>query len=201
MAVGALLLAFLVLYILNGGAAKKLFLVLAATIALTVVVITFSEQVFSFISRSGSADEIRSATSRTVIWPVALSMIQQSPLIGWGYASALTLLSEHPAIYFGAAHCHNIYIEVLFSGGLFGLFAFLWCVFISLVIAARKGKKEEIALMAFFLSYGITEPILSGPVGFGIMIWLTVIVLILARGPNLLLQSQRANENFLAPPA
>ncbi|MEM9644222.1 MAG: O-antigen ligase family protein [Planctomycetota bacterium] len=68
--------------------------------------------VVSMGTKTGDATELTSATGRTVIWEVAIGLIQERPWTGWGLNSAPILLSEF------SQHTHNLVLHVFFSGGI-----------------------------------------------------------------------------------
>lgn len=126
----------------------------------------FGEELLSFISRSGSAEEVASATGRTVIWSAVLDMWAEKPLLGYGFASSQRLLPTHPALFIAAAHAHNMYLEVLFAGGIAGSVIFSCAVAATARDAVRSAKPVLLALIIFLLVYGLTEPVLSSIAGF-----------------------------------
>jgi O-antigen ligase len=117
----------------------------------------FSDQIFTALSRSGHADEITTATGRAAIWSVVIEMWSQQPLHGYGYASALAILPNDPRLFHAAAHAHNMYLELLFAGGVILLGLFLYAIWQTLRQALRSGAINEAALIVFFLLRGLTE--------------------------------------------
>jgi O-antigen ligase len=155
------------------------------TVTLAVIGITalalFSDQIFSALSRSGKADEITTATGRAAIWSVVLEMWSQQPLHGYGYASALAILPNDPRLFHAAAHAHNMYLELLFAGGVFLLGLFLYAIWQTLRQALRSGAINEAALLIFFLLRGLTEATpFSGMASFSSFAFSLTIALILA---------------------
>lgn len=117
----------------------------------------FSDQIFAALSRSGNADEITTATGRAAIWSVVLEMWAQRPFHGYGYASALAILPLDPRLFHAAAHAHNMYLELLFAGGVILLGLFLYAIWQTFRQALRLGEINEAALLVFFLLRGLTE--------------------------------------------
>ena len=131
----------------------------------------FGQEMLESLSRSGSADEITSGTGRTRIWTVVLQMWSEQPILGYGAGSAKFILPKNPLLFAAAAHAHDLYLNVLFSGGIVGLGLFLWGLWVSLRSAAAQQDHGTVSLLVFFLVYGITEPTLGGlvsyvPIGF-----------------------------------
>lgn len=126
----------------------------------------FGEELLSFISRSGSAEEVASATGRTVIWSAVLDMWAEKPMLGYGFASSQRLLPIHPALFTAAAHTHNMYLEVLFAGGISGFVIFACAVAATTRDAVRSAEPVLLALIIFLFVYGLTEPVLSSIAAF-----------------------------------
>jgi O-antigen ligase len=117
----------------------------------------FSNEIFSALSRSGKVDEITSATGRAEIWSVVIQMWEKKPIHGYGYASALAILPNDPRLFHAAAHAHNMYLELLFAGGVIMLGLFLYAIWQTLRQALRLREINEAALLIFFLLRGLTE--------------------------------------------
>jgi O-antigen ligase len=141
----------------------------------------FSDEIFSALSRSGKVNEITSATGRAAIWSVVIEMWSQQPLHGYGYASALAILPNDPRLFHAAAHAHNMYLELLFAGGVILLGLFLYATWQTLRQALRSGAINEAALLVFFLLRGLTEATpFSGMASFSSFAFSLTIALILA---------------------
>ena len=154
-------LALAFAYILSARVALRTSVSLLAFGAALVSFAIFGEDLLALVARSGSADEVASATGRTQIWGVVIELWTQQPLFGYGYAAAQSVLPKHPMLFLAAAHAHNAYLEMLFSGGVVGLGLFLACIIATLLQAIRNRDRPAGALLLFFLVYGLTEPILS----------------------------------------
>jgi O-antigen ligase len=150
-------------------------LIVAAALAL------FSDQIFAALSRSGHADEITTATGRAAIWSVVIEMWSQQPLHGYGYASALAILPNDPRLFHAAAHAHNMYLELLFAGGVIMLGLFLYAIWQTLRQTLRSGGINEAALLLFFLLRGLTEATpFSGMASFSSFAFSLTIALVIA---------------------
>jgi exopolysaccharide production protein ExoQ len=135
----------------------KVMLTILVGIAGIAALALFSDVIFAALSRSGKVDEITTATGRAAIWGVVLEMWAQQPLHGYGYASALAILPLDPRLFHAAAHTHNMYLELLFAGGVILLGLFLYAVWQTFRQALRLGEINEAALLVFFLLRGLTE--------------------------------------------
>lgn len=167
MAMGATALAFATMGLFNFQ--SRSLLVALVAVALSIGLLAFAvagDAILALVARSGSAEEVASATGRTVIWSAVLDLWQDRPLFGYGFASSQTLLPKHPALFKAAAHAHNLYLEILFAGGLVGFFLFASSLTASLTDVVRQRDPLLTALVVFFLTYGLTEPILSSVAGF-----------------------------------
>jgi O-antigen ligase len=65
------------------------------------------------LTKSGSVDELTSATGRDAIWAETASLIQQRPVLGYGAATSKTLLAEY------SHYTHNMFLNVALSAGVF----------------------------------------------------------------------------------
>lgn len=74
--------------------------------------------------------------SRTIIWNMALNLIKQRPIWGWGVLSQYQI--ENYVLY-GTEHAHNIVLELLLRVGIMG-----FCCYVFFLIAACKNYKKII---------------------------------------------------------
>jgi O-antigen ligase len=147
-------------FVLRGGTAFKVALSVTGGLAGIAMLMSFPDQILSALSRSGEASEITSVTGRSSIWAVVIELWAQRPLLGHGYASSLSILPLDPRLFGVAAHSHNMYLELLFGGGIVVLGIFLYGTFQTLLAMYRLGAVSEATLFVFFLVRGVTE---SGP--------------------------------------
>ena len=173
--------SIIVWYLVSGKFGRKLFFLGSIGVLALVPLLVFTDEIFAFVSRTGDAEEITSATGRTRIWGVAAELIWRSPIIGQGFASSQHILSNHPDLFVAAAHCHNWYLEMMFSTGLVGMLVLLWCILTTIVLAIRVGGARELALFCFFLIYGLTEPVIGGLTNLAFILMQTSLVLLFHR--------------------
>lgn len=138
--------AFMALLVLLGGCLLVTLLALAPDLILGAV------------SRTGDAGEVTSGNGRTMIWSVVLEMIGQQPLFGYGYGSATFILPEDPRLFSVAAHTHNLYLEILFSGGVVAMALFVAAIALTFYEGIRTHCFAPLLLIFFFLLRGIFEP-------------------------------------------
>jgi exopolysaccharide production protein ExoQ len=179
MAMFALAVSTTTLFALNRSVARRSLLLLTIALFGSGFVFLFANRLLAMISRSGSWDEVMSATGRTRIWPVVIELWSQTPFLGRGFGAALYILPMHPDLFRAAAHAHNLYLEQLFSGGLIGLGLFTCSIIMTIAVAWRTKAAREFSFLAFFLVYGLTEPVISGPVSFPLILMFLAVVLIL----------------------
>jgi O-antigen ligase len=129
-----------------------------AGVAVVALVLLDPDTFLSMLSRSGDASEITSGTGRSMIWSVVLEHIAARPVLGYGYAAATSILPLDPRLFYAAAHCHNLYLEVMFSGGLLSFILFVIALFSTLYEGLKGRHFEPLLILAFFLLRGITEP-------------------------------------------
>lgn len=121
------------------------------------------EAVFSMLARSGDASEITTGTGRTAIWAETVKLINQRPLAGWGYASAVYVLPAHSSeIGFSITQAHNAFLQILLTTGFIGLFLFISAFAIKMYYAIKAQDSLNIAFIFFLMLVGITEPIAFG---------------------------------------
>lgn len=180
MSIVAVVVCLLLVWIVTGERVlKTALLVLGAGCALLLMAL-LGDSVLEALSRSGSADEITSGTGRTRIWAVVLDLWMQQPLLGYGEGSAKFILPIHPMLFKAAAHAHNLYLNVLMSGGIVGLSLFLVALGATLRRAVRNEAYREAALVLFPLVYGLTEPAIGGLVSFVALCFYSAVALIFA---------------------
>jgi O-antigen ligase len=171
MAMAGFGVAALYIYLQRGDLALKATIgVLGIGLAL-IAYLGFGEELLAGLSRSGSADEITSGTGRTKIWSVVLRLWSEQPLFGYGAGSAKYILPKEPLLFKAAAHAHDLYLNILFSGGAVGLLLFLAGLWLALRRSLGRRDHGVVALLLFFMAYGITEPTIGSlasfvPMGF-----------------------------------
>ena len=70
------------------------------------------ERTLTGVSKSGSTDELTTATGRTEIWAYGIKQISTRPTRGFGYCTARFVMIDH------SYHCHNIVLNALMFGGI-----------------------------------------------------------------------------------
>lgn len=180
-------LAALMLCLLLGGlyranAAINLFAIVG--IALVVcLVIGFVPDVSAYLARADAGpDDLASLNGRSRIWSVVWEYIYAHPIIGQGYGASRLILPNDDRLFSAALNSHNLYLELLFSGGLIMLALYTVGVVICVFQSVTRKRAEALILLLFFLIVGATE---ASPYGglplFGAFGFYTAVSLCLAR--------------------
>ncbi len=152
----------------------------------------FGKELLAELSRSGSAEEITSGTGRTQIWSVVLRLWAEQPIFGYGAGSAKYILPNQPTLFAAAAHAHDLYLNILFSGGVIGLALLLAGLWLALRRTIRRQDDGVVALLLFFMVYGITEPTIGSLASFVPMGFYAAAILALPREGSALAGAGRA---------
>lgn len=144
---------------------KKLMAVGAAVVLAWGIVANFDD-LLSAVGRDGS--NTLTLTGRTVIWTNAIAMIQEHPVLGYGFSSFYSPLTQH---FFSsgyvAPHAHNTWINATFETGLIG--AALLSLFFLGVLFTDRGRKPTTGyawpLMLFVMMCGLMGVVYGGKVG------------------------------------
>lgn len=137
-------------------------LAVAAALAALVIVPNFESLAMS-VARTGDPTEIYTATNRIYIWHLVAWMIQQRPLIGWGYNTAayhLAAYSKEVSPELGSyvpPNAHNAYLEVAFAGGIIALLLFLVAAAVNAWSLIKHRHQRGQALMIFWFVTSFTE--------------------------------------------
>lgn len=123
------------------------------------------DAMLSLVTRSGSTREVTTFTGRTEIWRYVLSLIEQAPVLGYGFASTKAVI---PAGFGGAygwtTHsAHNMVLQAWVATGLIGL-VLLVIAFVALIREhfIRPHPIRD-AVTAFVLVQGLMESSVAGP--------------------------------------
>jgi exopolysaccharide production protein ExoQ len=141
------------------------------------------------VTKTGQAEELTSATGRTEIWAIALELIAQQPLMGWGSGST-------PVVMTGVSgHSHNLILQPTvtlgFPGGALVVVLLLYNLWIGLTSrSAMLG-----IFVVFLLVLGCVESPILGPFPDGTtLMWLAVTLFV----PILQIKSARLGRADIA---
>lgn len=96
---------------------RRLVLVGGLIAAVVAGVAWFSESLVEYLLRGQTIDQFYTFTGRTDLWAFALSELNESPLLGFGYGAGRVVLIDE---FFWAGTGHNLWIEAALSVGLIG---------------------------------------------------------------------------------
>lgn len=138
--------------------AFNLFGIVALTLG-ACLIMTFVPDVTVYLAREGGrSDDLASFNGRWEIWEVAWGEIQANPFLGQGYGASREILdSARDRLFAAAVNTHNVYLELLFSGGvvLLGLYAI--ALSLSIIRSVRFGRPEALVAVMFFIIIGVTD--------------------------------------------
>lgn len=153
----ALTLCLLLWGLYRTNTAINLFAVVALALV-ACLVIAFVPDVSTYLARDDSGpDDLASLNGRARIWAVAWENIDLHPFIGQGYGSSRLILPFDNRLFSAALNTHNLYLELLFSGGLLLLALFAVAMLNSLLQSVLKKRGEPLVLLLFFLIAGAAE--------------------------------------------
>jgi hypothetical protein len=155
---------FYFLFKQRGYFMKYLFLLTCfSAIILFILILSFSGRlekgVVGYVTRGQTRSELSTFTARTDIWRQAIRQLPDSPLTGNGYNHTTITLKPITAD-FQAPHCHNEFLEALFSMGPLG--------FISLLLMYIYSLK-------WFISFSRLEGVFSSDIALHAVSMLTVL--------------------------
>jgi O-antigen ligase len=139
---GAVAAALVLIWRSRGALRRRAALALLAVAALALLVPTVR-------ARWSQFGELRSDTTRVLLWQSSLDGIRDRPLSGWGPGNFSLLLEQHerPGDYESRAHAHNDVLMYAVNAGLpavaaaLGLFLSLW----RLTLASAHGDSNSVA--------------------------------------------------------
>ncbi len=121
-------------------------------------------------TKTGTIDELTSATGRTEIWSRAIALIEKSPLTGYGGGLSSQIMVEH------SGHAHNLFLETALLFGIPTMLLFSTLILISLTDCLRTKHLFIPEFLTFLLVLGLVESPLFGLVPDPTMcIWLSCV--------------------------
>ncbi len=116
-----------------------------------------------------------STASRWNAWQIAIDLIGQSPILGWGLRNFPVVARSQNQELFGLPHTHNLYLSIGVGAGLPGLALFLLAIFLTIKNAKEKSSLRFILqlniilfLISSILDITLYEPRIS------LLFWLIV---------------------------
>ncbi|MDP2715748.1 O-antigen ligase [Rheinheimera sp.] len=147
---------FSIAYFIRSGSGGRILYLGLSGLGISLL-LAFFPFLIDFFSRDGGED-LTSFTGRMFIWDVVLYYISYSPIFGHGFGSSIYLLPElSDDIGFLAPHAHNMYLQILLSGGIFGLLFFIInCIFVFFYSVFNRSVFSFTSLL-FILLVGFFE--------------------------------------------
>lgn len=106
------------------------------------------------VSRSGNVEEITSLTGRSHVWEQMMVLIERRPFFGWGHATMGRVLAEYKQeIGFEVGQAHNLYLQIMFAGGLIGFFVYILNIFSALFVSVLQALESKTAFSFCILLY------------------------------------------------
>ena len=155
--IAALALCLFLWWLRRANIAFNLFTIIAIALA-ACLIITFVPDITAFLVRgdAGPAD-LATLNGRSWIWDVAWESIHAHPMLGQGYGTSRLILPMDDRLFGAAVNTHNVYLELLFSGGLVLFVMFVLVVAATIFRSAMRGRTEALITLLFFLIRGAAE--------------------------------------------
>ncbi len=130
----------------------------------------FIESTLTKLTKSGSTDELSTATGRTEIWAYGIKMIGESPLFGYGYCSARFIMEEH------SYHCHNIVLNAAMYGGVVSGLIVAGMIAYQLTAVVNFPIPEVDGIIVFMCAAGMVDELLGAPSpAASVLIWFSLL--------------------------
>ena len=153
----AVALCLLFWAVCRANAALNLFAIVGMAL-LGSVLVALSPNIAVYLTRDGAGpDELASLNGRSRIWEVALENIRAHPLFGQGYGASNTILPVDDRLFSAALNSHNVYLELLFSGGAVLFALYVTAILVSVVRSVAGRRVEALIALLFFLVVGAAE--------------------------------------------
>jgi len=86
-------------------------------LTLVAAVVIWPTELFDFVLRGGTVDQLSTLTGRTELWAYAFETVGDSPIVGFGYGAGRLVLTER---FPWSGTGHNLWVEASVSLGLVG---------------------------------------------------------------------------------
>lgn len=146
--------------------ARTVVAALAVCFALGMAFVSLGGATSQALSRTDDPADVGSFNGRTTIWPIAIDLIQQNPVRGYGTATGEDLWVEaakEGEIWWYAYNSHNIFSELALSHGIPGLVLFVS----GLLAFFRRWRRWDTpwhdGLVVAIIVGGMTEAVINRP--------------------------------------
>ena len=183
--IAALLMCVVLWRLCRANTAFNLFAIVALALLAAVLVAFIPDIAVHFARNGGGSDELASLNGRSRIWDVAIENIRAHPILGQGYGSSGLILPNDERLFSAALNSHNVYLELLFSGGLVLFALYFFSLAISIVRSVTRRRIEALIALLFFLIVGAAEATPYGGLPlFPAFVFYIAVSLCLARSPR-----------------
>lgn len=143
-------------WLCRGGAARRIVSAVALGLAVCVA-LALNPNWISILSRSSRSDDLATFNGRSEVWAVAWENITRYPYLGQGFGSSHLILQNDDRLFAAAIHTHNLFLELLFSGGVVALGVFLLAFAMTVLRCIKRTRVEPLIVLMFFLILGAME--------------------------------------------
>lgn len=123
-----------------------------------------------YLTEQQGGDAVYTASGRTRIWRITLDLIQENPILGYGFQSYQDVVEQ--VIDLRLVHAHNEILNVWLTLGLIGLLLSI-ATYVSYFLLLRRASKKGLsqaslgmALLVYSLIRGATEANVTDPIIF-----------------------------------
>ena len=154
--IAALMVSVIISYYLHFKKQDKAYLFVGFSILIVGLYFLYPS-VSMYLSRHDGTD-LTTFTGRVFIWDVAIELVQNSFLFGYGTGSSVIIFPDYlQQIGFKASHAHNMYLQILLSVGFVGLVSFLFIILCSLKDLLKSKNYGMISILILILLVGFLE--------------------------------------------
>lgn len=155
--IAALLVSLLLWRLYRANAAVNLFAVVGLGL-LGCLLLAFVPNIAVYLARdSAGPSDLASLNGRSRIWAVAWENIQSHALFGQGYGASTAILPTDDRLFLAAVNSHNVYLELLFSGGAILFALYVASIMVAVARGAKRRRGEALIALLFLLMVGAAE--------------------------------------------
>jgi O-antigen ligase len=123
-----------------------------------------------YLNEQDGGAALYTATGRTRIWRMTLDLIQEKPILGYGFQSYQNVVDQ--VINIRLVHAHNEFLNIWLTLGLIGLLLSI-TTYVSYFLLLRRASKKGLsqaslgmALLVYSVMRGATEANVTDPIIF-----------------------------------
>ncbi len=133
-----------------------------------------------YLNRDKSESSITSLTGRTDFWPLAVDLIRERPVVGWGVNVITSPVGyKFQKVLTGVSQAHNAFLEAALQAGLIGAISWALSLLGAMIGSFRlsRGDKYRFLLISMSILLVLSSVTESSPAWFGDMFIAYVLVL------------------------